>query len=561
MRLFTVHLIVVAVLWILVAPMSSRAGAASVKHVVVISIDGLHQTDLDAYRTAHPSSMLAKFSKEGVMYTNARTPFPSDSFPGLTAIVTGAHPRSSGVYFDDTWNRSLLPAGTTDCPHAAPGAEVKYVETLDLDPDSIDAGYGVGNLATRSSILSNIYKLPLQARALINKARLPVDPKSCQGVFPHEYLRVNTIFEVAKAHGLHTAWSDKHAAYDLVNGPSGAGVDDLFTPEINGLVPDGGGDDWNKDNLDTQFYDALKVTAVINWAHGGNHDGGPNAGGEPAIFGMNFQSVSTAQKSNLSHFKNDSGKKGLGGYIAGGTIPGPALHGALVFIDAQLARIVAALDPRDTLVILSAKHGQSPLVRSQLRLIDDGEIVAALNSAWAAGHPTWKSPFVSFSVSDDGTLMWFSDRSKVATEFAKAFLWDYRPLHVGGSDTRGTWVNHSGTVFHSGLRQILAGKEAADFIGVPLNDDRVPDLIGIATVGTVYSSPVTIKKIAEHGGDALQDRHVPILAWGAGVRNARIDNPVETTQIAPTVLKALGISPRELKGVEIEHTAPLPGLR
>src|SRR5262249_53469613 len=157
------------------------------------------------------------------------------------------------------------------------GTEVTYFEQLDLDLNSIDAGFGVGDLSSFAAIQQNIFKMPKQARELIDPAQLPVDPVTCKGIYPHSYLRVNSIFEVAKAHTLHPAWSDKHAAYDLVNGPSGAGVDDLFAPEINSLVPNGGGDDWTKDNLNTQFYDSLKVQAVLNWAHGRNHDGSPNA--------------------------------------------------------------------------------------------------------------------------------------------------------------------------------------------------------------------------------------------------------------------------------------------
>ena len=59
------------------------------KHVIVISVDGLHQSDLEHYIATHANSTLAKFVYEGASYSNARTPFPSDSFPGLTAIVTG----------------------------------------------------------------------------------------------------------------------------------------------------------------------------------------------------------------------------------------------------------------------------------------------------------------------------------------------------------------------------------------------------------------------------------------------------------------------------------------
>src|SRR5437667_12380842 len=44
---------------------------------------------------------------------------------------------------------------------------------------------------------------------------------NCVPLFPHSALRTNTIFEVVKSAGGHTAWADKHPAYDLVNGPSG----------------------------------------------------------------------------------------------------------------------------------------------------------------------------------------------------------------------------------------------------------------------------------------------------------------------------------------------------
>lgn len=546
------------------APTASADDGARARHVIVISVDGLHESDLEAYIATHSNSTLAKFVGEGASYSNAHTPFPSDSFPGMTAIVTGANPRSAGIYYDDSWNRALLPAGTTRCMGVAPGVEVTYFEQLDLNLNSIDAGQGLldpTNAATYTyaNIAANILRMSKQARDNIDPAQLPVDPVTCKPVYPHSYLRVNTVFEVAKAQGLHTAWSDKHVAYELVNGPSGAGVDDLFAPEINSLIPGPSGDDWTKDNLDTQFYDSLKVEAVLNWARGGDHDGTPNPAGVPSIYGMNFQTVSTAQKLNFSHFTGDGGVKGLGGYTNDGTRAGVVMRGALDFIDAQLGRIVAAVDPSDTMIVVSAKHGQSPLDRGQLRLIDDGEVMGAVNAAWAAAHPSATAPLIAFGINDDGMLLWLSDRSEAAMSFVKSFLWGYTPLKTGGSDANGNFVNLDGTVPHSGLRRIYAGAAAADFIGVPVSDDRVPDVIGIAAIGTVYSSPTKIKKIAEHGGDAPQDRHVPIIVWGAGVRHLRVGASVETAQIAPTVLSALGLPPGELKGVALEHTQVLPG--
>jgi len=533
---------------------------------VLISVDGLHQSDLETYVAMNPGSTLARLVNEGSSYSNARTPFPSDSFPGLTALVTGGNPKSTGVYYDDSWNRRLLAPGTTDCAHAARGTEVTYFEALDLNPLAIDAGFGVGAIDTAAHIKANIYKLSGHATDLINAAALPIDPRTCKPVYPHAYLHVNTIFEVAKAHGLHTAWSDKHAAYDLVNGPSGTGVDDLFAPEINSTIPadlvgDGAtDDDFTKNNLNTQFYDSLKLKALLNWAAGRNHNGSTNTAGIPAIFGMNFQAVSTAQKLNTSHFLNDQGVKGLGGYTNAGTLPGAVMSGALDYIDASLTKIVGAIDPKTTVLIVSAKHGQSPLNRAQLRLIDDGEVTSALNAAWTQKTGS-STPLVAFSISDDAMLLWLTDRSRQATDFAKSFLWDYVPQQVGGSDANGQLVDKSGSVQHSGLRQIYAGRDAATLMGVASSDERVPDVIGIASIGTVYSSPSKIKKIAEHGGNAEQDRHVPIIVWGAGIHHDTSDEHVETTQIAPSILALLGLPTRELQAVKKEGTQILPNLR
>ena len=65
-------------------------------------------------------------------------------------------------------------------------------------------------------------------------------------------------------------------------------------------------------------------------------------------------------------------------------------------------------------------------------------------------------------------------------------------------------------------------------------------------------------KISEHGGNHLEDRNVPILLVRPGASGGTaVTKPVETTQIAPTILKLLGIDPSELQAVRIEGTAPL----
>src|SRR5579859_6688184 len=143
-------------------------GHDRVEHVLLVSVDGLHQQDLAWWVAHHPDSTLARLAGHGVEYSGARTPFPSDSFPGMVGQVTGGDPRTTGVYYDDTFNHALLPAGTTDCKGATPGVEVTYFEALDKNPLALDAGQGLSGLPL--SIL-NMTGTP---QDLIDPAKLPV---------------------------------------------------------------------------------------------------------------------------------------------------------------------------------------------------------------------------------------------------------------------------------------------------------------------------------------------------------------------------------------------------
>ena len=131
--------------------------------------------------------------------------------------------------------------------------------------------------------------------------------------------------------------------------------------------------------------------------------------GTPAIFGMNFQTVSTAEKLPTS-----DGLKG--GYLPDGVSPGPLLARALEYINTKVGAMVEAVEhrhlDRSTVIILSAKHGQSPQTPSALTRIPDGPIVSALNAAWKAAHPTGNADLVAFSTNDDGMLIWLSDRQE-----------------------------------------------------------------------------------------------------------------------------------------------------
>src|SRR6202521_4829286 len=86
-----------------------------IKHVLLISVDGLHALDVANYVAAHPGSALAELSSHGITYSNARTPANSDSFPGLLALVTGGSPVSHGLFYDVSYNRSIFDATNTTC--------------------------------------------------------------------------------------------------------------------------------------------------------------------------------------------------------------------------------------------------------------------------------------------------------------------------------------------------------------------------------------------------------------------------------------------------------------
>src|SRR5262249_46201598 len=149
------------------------------------------------------------------------------------------------------------------------------------------------------------------------------------------------------------------------------------------------------------------------------------------------------------------------------------------------------------------------------------------------------TPLVAFGVDDDGMLLWLNDRSDAATDYSRQFLLNYSDpsASVDGKP-----------VSSAGLTQVYTGAAAARLIGVAQSDPRVPDVIGIAQYGVVYTGHKA--KISEHGGDHAEDRNVPILlSWSGAKGGTASTAPVETTQIAPTVLKLLGLNPAELKAV------------
>jgi predicted AlkP superfamily pyrophosphatase or phosphodiesterase len=138
------------------------------KHAVIIFVDGLRADLLDPGLAPH----IAALGRAGTRFANAEAGFPSDSMPGILGPLTGASPRDTGVPYDEYYDRHYKLA-------------IEITETVTVPP----------------------------------------------GLKPHDLLRVPTLLEAAKAKGLKTAFISKHIGYEILQGPSGQGIDRLELPE------------------------------------------------------------------------------------------------------------------------------------------------------------------------------------------------------------------------------------------------------------------------------------------------------------------------------------------
>jgi len=536
-----------------------------IKHVLLISIDGMHAVDfancangIGTVNNGEPyCPALAALGKTGINYVAASTSKPSDSFPGLIAIVTGGSPALTGVYYDVAYSRNYdAPAQTTGnglaagpcTPYAMPtGTTTEYEEGIDIDQTKVNGGAPGAGL-TDGGIAS------------IDTQRLVRDPgKGCAPVFPWNFVRTNTIFSVIHQAGGYTAWSDKHPAYSAVAAGLGpAALDDFYAPEINSdvvalpgvttptgvacsTIPDSGSDltAWTNSFQNIQCYDTLKVDAILNEIDGKNHLGTRKTE-VPTIFGMNFQAVSVGQK--LIEKSNGV----TGGYLDAAGTPTAALLGDIKFVDASIGAFVSELKAKglydSTLIVITAKHGQSP--------IDPSRYVAQLNVGTSPVTLLSNAGYIPYSEStnnptgigpteDDVSLVWLNSPSD--TDAAVKILED----NAGPSGIA--------------LGQFYYGPSLAINYNNPTVDPRTPDIIVTPNVGVTYSG--STKKLAEHGGFAHDDTNVMMLLSNPGFQSATVRTGVGTVQVAPTILKALGINPSALDAVRIEGTNVLPAVQ
>src|SRR5579862_7586659 len=332
---------------------SAALGTQTFQHVLLISIDGMHAVDFQNCVTDQTCPTLAQLGAKGVTYTRTTTSRPSDSFPGLMALVSGGSPKTVGAFYDVAYDRVLAPPTITTgngvagghCAEGGPnGTTTEYEEGIDLDKTQLNGGLAGASLTDGGY-------------ASIDPKKLPRDPmKGCQPVYPWNFVRTNTIFGVIHAAGGYTAWSDKHPAYASVSGPTTSGpasvaqnLDDFYAPEINSIpiaLPFPGcsaSDDPNFTSLGAytdsfafiKCYDTLKAKAILNEIDGWNHNRTARTQ-VPEIFGMNFQAVSVGQKLIEPIV-------GSGGYLDAAGTPSPLLVSEIQFVDNAIGSFTAEL--------------------------------------------------------------------------------------------------------------------------------------------------------------------------------------------------------------------------
>ena len=536
---------------------------SQIRHVLLISVDGMHAVDFQncaqgiaGFNNGAPyCPNLAALGTTGVNYVAASTSKPSDSFPGLMTIVTGATPRTMGVYYDVSYDRSLDgPAKTTGngnaaspCkPNAAPtGYTTEYEEGIDLDQTKLNGG-APGASLTDGGIAS------------IDPTRLDRDPKAgCAPVYPWNFIRTNTIFGVIHAAGGYTAWSDKHPAYSSVAGPGGNSLDDYYAPEINSTVvplpgvttpsgiscatiPDPNSDltAWTNSFQNIECYDTLKVNAILNEIEGKNHDG--KRARTPTIFGMNFQAVSVGQK------LIEAGGA-TGGYTDAAGTPTASLLSEIQFVDDSIGEMVNKIKDRglyeSTLIIITAKHGQSPIDPNRYFPIPghsgtNGESPANLIASLLPNSESPANPNGIGPTEDDVSLLWLAN----------------------SANTLAAVTTLENNAAKAGIGQIYYGPSLSlnyNVPGLPPNGDpRTPDIIVAPNVGVTYTGSKA--KLSEHGGFAHDDTNVILLLSNPAFRPHNVYSEVGTLQVAPTILKALGLNPGSLDGVRLEGTPVLP---
>ena len=334
-----------------------------------------------------------------------------------------------------------------------------------------------------------------------DSAKAPRNPeKACVPLAPHDLLRVNTIFEVVREKIGDTAWAGESAGItDLLRGPSGKGV-------VLSVVPDG----------TTREADTTRVNTVLRWIEGKDRMGATVP--VPALFGMSFASVAEGQWKD--------------GYADAISTPSPGLTKALSFLDESIGRIVRGLKGAglydSTWIKVTAAYGQPPMDGSRSRIISLARMGAVVDSVGPG--------LVAHITGGGAAMIWLRDSTQSAIA-AKVL------------------AEHATEL---GVREIYFGARLALTLNPPSKDSRMPDIILEPEYGVRWMPPEGA--VAAQGGMSDEDTHVALLISGRQLAGRRDPTYVPTTQLAPLLLRALGMEKFDLEALHKEHSPALPGI-
>jgi hypothetical protein len=349
--------------------------------------------------------------------------------------------------------------------------------------------------------------------ALIDTAKLPLDSlHGCALVFPHDLLRVNNIFEVIRANGGRTAWAGESASLtDLYQGPSGNGLDEVCVFEPFDPKPSVAASLAN---------DERRVTAILHWIDAEDCIGSRHSP-VPELFGMSFTSVSAAQAAADMGYRDGTGTLSVG------------LEKSFAFIDGMIGRVINQLKERglndSTWIVVTSAYGQAPIDPRKRRIVPETQLKVIAD--------TVQPGLITHLSTGDIGLIWLRDRS-MTKPLVKAY------------------AEHAAGV---GIQEIYSGAKIGLTLNPPEHDSRMPDIILEPELGVMWGSPDDTR-LASHGGMQDEDTHVALLVSGAQLTGRADKTWVPTSQVAPLLLRALGIEKFDLQALHREHTPALPGI-
>ena len=238
-------------------------------------------------------------------------------------------------------------------------------------------------------------------------------------------------------------------------------------------------------------------------------------------------------------------------------------QGEIEFVDAAIGQMVSALQSQNlldsTTIIITAKHGKSPIDPNRFFPIPGP---SGTNGTSPANILNAKGLVPDVEVAgpgpteDDISQLWLSPGN---TTLSIAAISDAVGVLENNAKTAGI-----GQIFYSSSLETMFNAPGVPTVNgpccalLPGGDPRTPDIVVAPNIGVIYTG--SSKKQEEHGGFAFDDTNVMLLVSNPSYQPRTVTTWVETPQIAPTILKLLGLNPTSLDAVRMEGTHVLPDL-